>query len=316
LTSALRVIVAEDDRATRRLLGAMVRDLGHEVVMTADGDEAWSEYQAGGADVIITDWKMPIVDGGELIRRIRSQPVGAYTYVIVVTSLAERSHALEAVKSGTDDYLPKPIHPVDLEVRLSIAARVTSLHSALLFQRKELWQLNRDAASTARTDPLTGLGNRYRMLEDLEAARARAERYGHASWLALGDIDRLASYTERHGHLAGDRVVGEVADALRRTGRKGDVLFRCGGDEFLVVLPEQTEATAFLAADRLRNEVEALRLEHPANTPFGLVTISFGVAELTSASAADAALAKATESLKSAKAAGRNTVSSGRTASN
>jgi diguanylate cyclase (GGDEF)-like protein len=308
----MRVIVAEDDRAVRRLVGTMVRDLGHEVVTTADGDEAWSEYQNGGADVLITDWKMPIVDGGELLRRVRYQPVGAYTYVIVVTSLAERDHALEAVRAGTDDYLPKPVHPADLEMRLSIAARVTNLHRQLLFQREELWQLHRQGAGAARTDRLTGLGNRFRMVEDLELARGRAERYGHTSWLALADIDRLRAFTEHHGQARGDEVVAEVAEALRRTAREGDSLFRCGGDEFLVVLAEQTEGSALLAADRLRREVQGLGIEHPANPPFGVVTLSLGLAPLDADTPTDAAMARASLGLSAAKSAGRNTVAPGR----
>lgn len=302
----MRVIVAEDDRPSRLLLGATVRRLGHDAVLTADGEEAWVEYRASGADLLLTDWMMPLMSGPELCRRIREEPVGPYTYVVVVTALSDREHALAAVRAGADDHLAKPVHPADLEVRLVVAARVTAMHTELLQHRQELWRLHRESAAAARTDSLTGLGNRLRMIEDLDVVRARSNRYGHSYWLALCDLDRFKAYNDRYGHVAGDEVLAAVGEALRRSIRRGDSVFRYGGEEFLAVFAEQSQESAVLAADRLRREVEALAIPHASNPPADVVTMTVGLAPLDASHSAERSLGLADEALYAAKAAGRN----------
>src|SRR6185437_4340967 len=103
------------------------------------------------------------------------------------------------------------------------------------------------------------------------------DRYGHAYCAALLDVDHFKGYNDGAGHQAGDGVLRAIADALASTIRSGDTLYRYGGEEFLVLLPEQTLEGATLAAERLRAAVEGLALEHPDG---GTVTVSVGVAGL------------------------------------
>ena len=299
--------MVDDDRPARSLIGAMVRQLGHDPVLTADGEEAWDEYQRTGADVVLTDWMMPLCDGAELCRRIRRHPVGPYTYVAVITALSDREHALAAVHLGADDHLGKPVDAAALEVRLVVAGRVTALHAELLHYRQSLFQLHQQGLATARTDPLTGLGNRLRMAEDLDTARARAVRHGHSYWLGLCGIDDFEGYTRRHGRPAADEALMAVGEELRRAVRRADSLFRYGGGEFLAVFPEQSVESTVEAAERLRRRVEDLAIPH-AGRPGGLLTVTVGVAELDPRRSIEDVLAEAGRALATARSGGGEAV--------
>jgi two-component system cell cycle response regulator len=285
-------ILIADDPGTRMIVAAAVERLGHEATVAADGAEAWRCFQESAPDVVITDWDMPGMDGTELTRRIRAEGGASYAYVIVLTARAGHDDALHAMEAGADDLTFKPLRREELERMLVGAARVTAMHR----------RLHRDV----RQDALTGLGNRDRLQEDLAALQARAERYGHRWAVALVDIDRLADYNEAAGPLEGDRLLRRVAGALAGTVRGGDNVYRYGGAELLVLLPEQTLDTAAVAAERLRTVVERLAVPHPAG---GVLTVSVGVAGLTDAAdSADGLVARAEAALRSAKAAGRNRV--------
>jgi diguanylate cyclase (GGDEF)-like protein len=158
----------------------------------------------------------------------------------------------------------------------------------------------------ARHDALTGLSNRLRLAEDLDLLCGRVERYGHTYCVALFDVDDFKGINDASGHIAGDGVLRSVAQALARQIRTGDAIYRYGGEEFLVLLPEQTIESAALAAERLRAGVEALALPHPGG---GVVTISAGVAGASERGCQPDELFKlADEALYRAKAGGRNRV--------
>lgn len=306
----MRVLIAEDDTSTRMILQRLVEQYGHQCVVAEDGAQAWQLYQDTPVDVIISDWMMPHLDGMELCRRVRAAPDGAYTYFIFLTALGDRDHLLEGIKAGADDYLPKPLKRDELQVRLIVAARVTALHQQLVEQNVQLEALNLQLHDQARRDPLTRLGNRLRLQEELESLRGRVERYGHSYCAILCDVDHFKRYNDRYGHLAGDEVLRIVGDTIRKHYRVGDAAYRYGGEEFLLVLPEQSLENAMLAAERLRAAVEARDILHDANLPAGVVTISAGIALLRPGDnkSVEQWLAEADIALYEAKIAGRNRV--------
>jgi diguanylate cyclase (GGDEF)-like protein len=289
---AMHVLIADDDPGTRLLVRTAVERLGHTCTDAEDGAVAWRRFQASGPEVVITDWDMPGMDGTSLARAIRAVDAGPYTYVIVLTGAADEAAARAAMEAGADDLMNKPPEPAQLERQLIAAGRVTALHRRL--------------HDDARQDALTGLGNRLRLAEDLETLRGRVERYGHAYSVALFDVDRFKAYNDAKGHPAGDEVLRRVAGALRAELRAGDAAYRYGGEEFLVLLPEQSPGAAMPAADRLRAAVEALALPHPAG---GVVTVSAGLAGFEGPrSRPDELLELADQALYRAKEAGRNRV--------
>jgi two-component system cell cycle response regulator len=309
----LRILIAEDDAVSRTILRRAVEKFGHDCLAAEDGQKAWEIYRENPeVDAIISDWMMPGMDGLELCRKVRGEERGGYTYFIFLTALGDRNHLLMGLEAGADDYLSKPLDRDELQVRLISARRVTELHRRLAFQNGELEVLNRKLFEQSREDPLTRLGNRLRLHEELEALRGRVERYGHNYSAVLCDVDYFKLYNDRYGHLAGDEVLQKVANTIIDQCRRGDTAYRYGGEEFLIVLPEQSLESATAIADRLRLAVEDLRIPHEAKDPPGIVTISAGVATLSAGAnkSADDLLGEADTALYRAKQSGRNRVAS------
>lgn len=188
--------------------------------------------------------------------------------------------------------------------------RLRTMNELARAQRAELREVNRQLSETARIDPLTGLSNRRRLSEDLAALWDRHVRYGHGYTAVLLDLDRFKALNDRFGHLAGDATLQAVAVALRAETRPGDGIYRFGGEEFLVILPEASVAAAEATGERLRQAVVALEIPHPDNVPWGVMTISAGVARMASEveASADDWLRRADVALYRAKEGGRNRV--------
>jgi diguanylate cyclase (GGDEF)-like protein len=132
-------------------------------------------------------------------------------------------------------------------------------------------------------------------------------RYGHRYCAALCDIDAFKAYNDSFGHLSGDDALCLIAHTIQKHLRTGDTLYRYGGEEFLVILPEQSLADAGAGMDRVRNEVEKLGICHSAMVPGPFVTLSVGIAALGRGTVDDW-LRRADAALYRAKALGRNHV--------
>ncbi|MDQ3766032.1 MAG: diguanylate cyclase [Actinomycetota bacterium] len=275
----MRILIADDEPISRLIIQAALRKLGYQCETVTDGLQAWDAFRSGRPDVVISDWIMPGLTGLELCRRIRTHTSGAHTYFIMVSGLGDHDQIVEGMDAGADDYLLKPLDLDDLPIRLIAAARVASLHRKLAQQRTELEDLNHELVATALRDPLTGLGNRRALEEELDQLGARATRYGHRYCIALLDVDHFKSYNDTYGHQAGDQALQTVAAQLKSQARGGDELFRYGGEEFLCVFPEQSLAIATIAAERMRTGLALLAIPHTANS-LGVLTFSAGLAML------------------------------------
>lgn len=305
----MRVLIAEDDAVSRSILRRSVERLGHECLMAADGEEAWRIYQSHAeTSVIISDWMMPGLDGLDLCRMVRANSKERYTYFIFLTALQEKKHLLAGLDAGADDYLSKPLDRDELQMRLISASRVTSLHHRLAEQNTELKRLNMRLHEQARRDPLTNLGNRLRLREDLELVKVRNERHDYCALLC--DVDHFKLYNDHYGHQAGDEVLRKVAETISGSCRAGDTAYRYGGEEFLLLLHGQPMGIAASVAERLRRAVEDLGITHEAKPSPGVVTLSIGIAELRAAElkTTGALLQEADAALYRAKESGRNRV--------
>jgi phosphoserine phosphatase RsbU/P len=127
----VRVLVADDDATARLFLITALQGLGYTVTAVPDGREAWGAFQRAPFPVVISDWVMPELDGPELCRRIREADRTRYTYVILLTSLDDRSHYRQGMEAGADDFLTKPPDLEDLQIRLRVAERILGLQEEL-----------------------------------------------------------------------------------------------------------------------------------------------------------------------------------------
>ena len=305
----MRILLADDDSTSRLITQMTLRNLGHECCTVTDGAAAWTVFRSDRPDVVVSDWMMPGLSGLELCRNIRAHHAPNYAYFVMVTSQGALDDILEGMNAGADDYLVKPLDPDDLRARLIAAGRVTALYRRLAEQRTELEGLNNELTAIARRDPLTGLGNRRALQEDLDLLDARVTRYGHRYCMALVDVDHFKSYNDTYGHQAGDRVLQMVAAQIKAQARSGDALYRYGGDEFLCVFPEQSLPTGTVAVDRIRAGLKQLAIPH-ADNRHGVVTLSAGLAVLDPGRtrSVSAVLKHADEALYQAKQRGRDRV--------
>jgi sigma-B regulation protein RsbU (phosphoserine phosphatase) len=127
----MKILIADDMKVARLVLDMALKKLGHDVVATENGEEAWQAFREGDFPVLITDWQMPIVDGPELCRRIRAEPRPRYTYILMITSLDTKPDYMAAIEAGTDDFLTKPFDTEMLAARLQVAQRIGGLLSEM-----------------------------------------------------------------------------------------------------------------------------------------------------------------------------------------
>ena len=302
----LRVLVAEDGRFTVRMIERAVEQLGHVCETAADGVEAWDKLNAGGFQVLISDWDMPRMNGLELCRRLRGSGFDGYTYVIMLTAHDQPADMQVALEAGVDDFLTKPLNHAELAARLCVAQRILSweaqlraVNEALLHGTRELARttleienLRARAVQDARHDALTGTLNRRAWFAEVEAGRPSA--------LAIFDIDHFKTVNDTYGHLAGDAVLSEVA--RRISDAVGDGVFgRVGGEEFGVYF-----TGSLSEAERSCERALASVRDEPFATPAGslYVSASAGLAGCSSGSAG--AYAAADRALYEAKHLGRD----------
>jgi putative two-component system response regulator len=129
----MRVLIADDDRMICIILKKALCKWGHDVIVCYDGLEAWDILQSPDPPrLAILDWLMPGMEGPEICKRLRSQETNCYTHILLLSSRSEKSHILEGIRSGADDYLTKPVDMVELEARTDAAVRQLRVQDELL----------------------------------------------------------------------------------------------------------------------------------------------------------------------------------------
>src|SRR2546422_1223019 len=270
----MTVLIAEDDPASRRLLERAVQSFGHQVVSAADGQEAWERFEEGDFSFVITDWMMPVCDGLELCQRIRKSDRSNYVYVIMVTSCSGREDLVTGMNSGADEFIVKPINRRELQARMRAAERMSKLQRELRDKNEQLEIMNTRLRRLSRLDALMQLGNRLAFEERITEFHDRALRYGNPYGVVMCDVDYFKAYNDTQGHLAGDEVLRRIADAVQQCLRTSDGAFRYGGEEIIVLLPEQSLQDSAISAERLRATVESLQLKRSDTRVNPYMTIS------------------------------------------
>lgn len=298
----LKILVVDDSPVYRKLVEHVLTEDRYELLFARNGQEALHIYREQQPSIVVTDWMMPDFSGLELCERIRADKTRPYTYIILMTSNAEKANVVEGLQGGADDYLTKPFDSAEMLARVGVGRRIVNLNRELAAKTQKLEE-------AARTDPLTGLPNR-RAIEEWATKQLRgAARHGYPIWVVLGDIDSFKTINDTFGHDAGDAVLRTFADTLKKYTRESDICGRLGGDEFLLVITHVDEQQIELAINRFREQFAALSF--PFQGKSIQVTASFGIAGTQGAQTAEFAtlVRKADQQLYEAKRGGRNRVS-------
>jgi diguanylate cyclase (GGDEF)-like protein len=298
---ALKVLIAEDNRDLRDIVARMVKTLGHEVAVASTGKEALQQVHEHSPDIVLLDIMMPEMDGLEFCQALQTEEIIRNFHIIITSARDALEDKVRGLELGAADYLTKPFSLAELRARLQVGERIVRHRKLIKEQQQQLEHL-------AREDTLTKLSNRRHFDERLQEEWQRARRYGYSLSLLMCDIDHFKRINDVYGHMHGDLVLKEVAQALLRGSRASDVVARYGGEEFVVLLCEARLEQAVVAAERLRTAVKALSFPHPSG-PFH-VTMSVGLTTSTIGESADPAqlLAEADEALYAAKNRGRDRV--------
>jgi two-component system cell cycle response regulator len=295
-----RILIAEDDPVSRRVLHAFLKKWKYQVVVATDGLEALNALESDDAPPLaILDWMMPGMEGPEICQRVRQVAGRPYVYIILLTARNLKGDLLRGLAFGADDYLTKPFDAMELRARLDVGQRILDLQQNLIAAREEL-------RFKATYDTLTGLCNRGIIIETLTREYARRSREGGSFGIILADLDHFKSVNDTYGHLAGDEVLREAARRMQSCVRTYDVVGRYGGEEFLILVPASDAAATFTLAERIRTAIESQPVQFDGRNIS--ITVSLGVTACSNnnLSNSEGLLRIADDALYRAKRAGRN----------
>jgi diguanylate cyclase (GGDEF)-like protein len=263
--SVMRAVIADDDSVTTAILSRALQRWGFEVTCAHDGASAWELLTSGPApDLAVVDWMMPGIDGIEICRRIRNEPTLAAMYVLLLTGRDSRADLVVGLDAGADDYMVKPIDTEELRARVQVGIRVANLQGRLAEQVSELQAARDHLARLVSTDVLTDLYTRRWWFELAGTEFSRCRRYDRRFSLMVIDLDFFKRVNDTFGHDAGDKVLRCFADMLRAECRQSDIIGRLGGEEFALLAPETSLASAQHIAGRIREACRNLVVAAPA----------------------------------------------------
>ena len=295
------VLVVDDSPVYRKLMEHVLEGQPYRLRQASNGEEALEIYQKDCPSIVITDWMMPDLSGIDLCRQLRNSGSHNYTYIILMTSNAEKANIIQGLRAGADDYVVKPFDSEEMAARIGVGRRTVELHDEIAAKNRKLEEI-------ARTDSLTGLLNRRALEEWASKYLHGAARHGFPLWVGIGDIDSFKAVNDGFGHEAGDTVLRVMAELLRGSTRQSDVCGRLGGAEFLVLLTHADCKSVEVTFNRLREKFG--RLSFPFAGQTLKLTASFGVAGIEGKTPVDfkAVLREADQMLYEAKRQGRNCV--------
>ena len=292
--SIMRILIAEDDFASRILLEAVLVKWGYEVVAANDGELAWSILQSETAPPIaFVDWMMPKLSGVDLCTRIRGQARELVPYILMLTAKGQKEDISQGLDAGADDYLVKPFDLGELGARLRVARRAIALQRELIDSRKAIQY-------QAVHDLTTGALNRGSILAALSEATS-GTRPLSIMLLAIDDHKRLQKL---EGAASAEAAVAGVVQRVRSLAPNA-VIGRYGADELLVlsVASSLTEATAL--ADEIRCAVASPTFSEGIGLETN-VTVSGGLAGWDGSAGAELLLCYADAALYAARSVGNS----------
>ncbi len=250
-----KILLVDDDPMVLDLLVTFASNLGYHPVTATDGRKAVAELEKCSYPIVITDMMMPNMNGMELLNYINEHH--QKTGVIVITGYDNTFTYTDVIRAGASDFITKPFSSDELEAKLNRVVREQNLINQL--------------EKLSISDALTGIYNRRYFDVKIWEEAHRADRQRHDVFLLFIDVDKFKEYNDVHGHPAGDRVLQAIGEILRNCIRNNvDLAFRCGGDEFSVILSHITWEQAQMTGRRI--------MEHYCEREFNSTSLSIGIA--------------------------------------
>ncbi|MEA3383556.1 MAG: diguanylate cyclase [Campylobacterota bacterium] len=289
-----KTILIVDDTITNLDILVELLDVYNTMDVT-NGDDALDILEEEKIDLILLDIMMPDMDGFEVCRRVKSNPLTKDIPIIFSTSKTDETSIEKAYDLGGIDYVTKPFKPKELLARVKTQLKMQELQDELRV--------------LASTDHMTKLYNRRYFTKISEHTLDLAKRDKNYVSVIILDIDKFKNINDTYGHQIGDEVIIELANKLREFQRKSDIVCRYGGEEFVILLPNTSIDGAFKVAQKIRKDIELLSIKVDNNKDLNF-TISLGVSQVSFDDEIniEASLKRADTALYKAKDSGRNMV--------
>lgn len=292
----MKIVFVDDEQL---ILSAIKRSLASksdnwEMFFLSDSTKAFEEIKRIVPDLVVTDARMPIVDGIKLLKMMRDDEVTKDILTIMLTGFTEEETRKAALDMGVMEFVNKPIYPDELILRIRNMLRFKEMINALNKANKKLEEFS-------NTDALTGVYNRRYLFNFLNDTIYLYKRYKRKFLFFMFDIDGFKGVNDNYGHLAGDKLLVDIANVLQKGLRETDKVCRYGGDEFIVVMPETDKVEAEGLRKRILDEVRKMKVENMN------VTISGGMMSY-SGEDVEVLIKSADDLIYKVKTAGKNNI--------
>ncbi len=288
-TKTLKVLYVEDNEETRDSLEGLLRNYFSDITLASNGSDGLEKFKSTPFDLIITDLKMPKMNGIEMMKKIRA--VDEEIPIVVSTAYQDQEFLMSCIELSTNGYLLKPINHKQLtRVIKCVCGKLyyisenrryeESLEFLVQERTQELEISKKQLSIMANKDALTNLYNRRYFHDISQTLLHLGQRKQNSLSLLMIDIDRFKLVNDTYGHLAGDSVLKELASVLLKTTRGSDVVIRFGGEEFVIILPQTHINDAVQIAQKIRSAIKNLDIHIQNNIDKILkITVSIGVTE-------------------------------------
>jgi len=294
----MKILVINNDLMERTVIQQVLQVNGHEIVQAENSEAAMLYLRGGDIRFIIADRANTDIDEKQFIKNVRAENPPYYIYILLITPKVQETD-LTTPRTGADDYLHKPISPVELKSRVHIGERILNLGDHLV-QAKDT--LN----NTAMLDTLTTILNRRAFLTLSRGELERARRAQTSLSLLAFDIDNFKSINERHGKNIGNDVLTVIAQGIREKSRPYDGIGRYEDDTFLLILPGVIGQDAEKIAERILKGILNTDITLLDGTAIH-VSVSAGIvssARISASTEMDVLIEHAKEAMTRAKQAG------------
>lgn len=304
-------MVVEDSKVAIKAITDHLEDMDIIPLVAETGSAAIEMYRNERPDIILLDIILPDIDGFDVAKEIRRlQGENDWTAIIFLSVMSKDEDLAQGIEVGGDDYLMKPVGRVVLRAKVNAMHRLVRMQRALIGLTERLNGVNQELQRLSTTDGLTGIANRRLFDESLDREWRRCRRIKKPLSIILFDVDFFKKYNDKYGHQTGDECLRLVAKEVSRTAsRPGDMAARYGGEEFVLILAETDQEGACWVADRIRQNLSALKIPHD-DSDYKHVTISCGVVSVVPGEelSAEKLVKSADIALYIAKEQGRNRV--------
>jgi diguanylate cyclase (GGDEF)-like protein len=286
------ILIIDDTPANLTVLRQMLTEEGYRVRPALSGEIALNAIKADIPDLILLDIMMPGMSGFEVCKELKSDSRTREIPVLFISALNESEDKIKGFKLGAVDYITKPFHGSEVLARVkthlalrNIQRKSEEQNIRLLDEidermrtEKALEKANQKLEELASLDGLTNLANRRQFDQYIQQSWKSMTREKNPIALILCDIDYFKNYNDTYGHVAGDKCLKQVAQAMKNpVKRPGDLVARYGGEEFAIIMANTDINGALKVAQSIKNEINNLKIPHSHSSTAPNVTISMGV---------------------------------------